>query len=372
MKLLNSLSLIIIFLLACESNLRAAESPNPRTEWERTVEAAKKEGQLTLYHWGAPLMLDAGAFQKTYPEIKVTIVSAMGIELMQRILAERRGEKFIPDVYIAGIASMVVLHKAKVFDPIKNALILPEVSNESKWWRGKHSYGDAERSHIFTFTKSPDYGSIGFNSKLVDPAEFRSYWDFLQPKWRSKITVQDLRGGGPGSTPLRFMYYNPDLGPKFLRQLYSGMDATLYRDNRIALDWLGSGKFHIGFFVQKVEEAEAKGLPVVQFRQALKEGVGLSSRVGHMALLNRAPHPNAAKVFINWYLSRDGQELFQKLQLGAHDPADSLRIDIAKQQIPAADRRQDGVKYIDLDEQKVFDPTPAIQLIKETLGELGK
>ena len=350
----------------------AADSPNPRTEWERTVEAAKKEGQLTLYHWGAPLMLDAGAFQKAYPDIKVTTVSAMGIELMQRILAERRGEKFIPDVYIAGIASMVVLHKAKVFDPIKNALILPEVSDESKWWRGKHTYGDAERSHIFTFTKSPDYGSIGFNSKLVDPTEFRSYWDFLQPKWRSKITVQDLRGGGPGSTPLRFMYYNPDLGPKFLRQLYSGMDATLYRDNRLALDWLGSGKFSLAFFVQKVEEAETKGLPVMQFRQALKEGVGLSSRVGHMALLNRASHPNTAKVFINWYLSRQGQELFQKLQIAAHDPADSLRIDVSKHQIPPADRRQDGVKYLDLDEQKVFDPTPAIQLIKETLGEIGK
>ena len=41
-------------------------------------------------------------------------------------------------------------------------------------------------------------------------------------------------------------------------------------------------------------------------------------------------------------------------------------------QIPLADRRQDGVKYIDLDEQKVFDPSPAIQLIKEILGETGK
>ena len=101
----------------------AAESPNPRAEWERIVEAAKKEGQLTLYHWGAPLMLDAGAFQKAYPEIKVITVSAMGTELMQRILAERRSDKFIPDVYIAGIATMVVLHKAKVFDPIKNALM---------------------------------------------------------------------------------------------------------------------------------------------------------------------------------------------------------------------------------------------------------
>src|SRR5207247_6920200 len=98
MKLLNTLSLIIIFLLACESNLRSAESPNPRTEWERTVEVAKKEGQLTVYHWGTPLMLDAGAFQKVYPDIKVTVVSAMGTDLMQRILAERSGEKFIPDV----------------------------------------------------------------------------------------------------------------------------------------------------------------------------------------------------------------------------------------------------------------------------------
>jgi len=364
--------LALISLAVPHQNLHAAESSTSRSEWERTVDAAKKEGQLTLYHWGAPLMLDAGAFQKAYPEIKVTTVSAMGTELMQRILAERRGDKFIPDVYLAGIATMVVLHKAKTFDPIKSALIHPEVADESKWWRGKHTYGDAERAHIFTFTKSPDYGSIAINTKLVDPTEFKSYWDFLQPKWKSKITVQDLRGGGPGSTPLRFMYYNPDLGPKFIRQLYSGMDATLYRDNRLALDWLGSGKYSIAFYVQKVEEAEIKGVPVQQFKQIMKEGVGLSSRVGHMALLNRAPHPNAAKVFINWYLSREGQELFQKLQIAAHDPADSLRIDVSKNQIPMTDRRQDGVKYVDLDEQKVFDPTPAIQLIKETLGEIGK
>jgi iron(III) transport system substrate-binding protein len=372
MKRITTISLLLISCSLFLPLTFAAESSSQRSEWERTIEAAKKDGQLTIYHWGTPLMLDAGVFQKAYPEIKVTTVSAMGTDLMQRILAERRGEKFIPDVYIAGIASMVVLHKTKPFDPIKNSLILPEVSDESKWWRGKHTYGDAERGHIFTFTKSPDYGSIAINTKLVDPSEFRSYWDFLQPKWRSKIVVQDLRGGGPGSTPLRFMYYNPDLGAKFLRQLYSGMDVMLYRDNRLALDWLGSGKYAIAFFVQKVEEAETRGLPVLQFKQTMKEGVGLSSRVGHMALLNRAPHPNAAKVFINWFLSREGQDLLQRVHIAAHDPADSLRIDIAKNQIPSADRRQEGVKYIDLDEHKVFDPTPAIQLIKDTLGEIGK
>jgi iron(III) transport system substrate-binding protein len=350
----------------------AAESTGSRGDWEKVVEAAKKEGQLTIYHWGTPLILDAGIFQRAYPEIKLTTVTGVGTQLMQRIMAERRGEKFIPDIYIAGIATMTLLNQAKTFDAIKPALMLPEVIDESRWWKGKHLYGDLERTNIVTFVKNPDYGSIAINTKLVDPKEFRSYWDFLQPKWKSKITVQDLRGGGPGTTPLRFMYYNPDLGPKFVRQLYSGMDATLYRDNRLALDWIGSGKFAIAFYVQKVEEAEEKGLSVQQFKQPLKEGVGLSSSVGHIALLNRAPHPNAAKVFVNWFLSREAQAAHQRIYVDHKAPVDSLRIDIPKDYIPLSDRRQEGVTYMDLDNQKVSDPNPPLRLIKDTLSESGK
>jgi hypothetical protein len=266
---MNSVIAILLFLIPffdLSPVSFAAESTGSRGEWEKAVEGAKKEGQLTIYHWGSPLILEAGLFQKAYPEIKVTTVTGIGTQLMQRIMAERRGEKFIPDIYIAGIATMTVLNQAKTFDPIKPALMLPEVIDESKWWKGKHLYGDAERTNIVTFAKNPDYGSIAIDTKVVDPKDFRSYWDFLQPKWKSKITVQDLRGGGPGTTPLRFMYYNPDLGSKFVKQLYSAMDATLFRDNRLALDWLGSGKFAIAFYVQKVEEAEEKGLSVRQFK----------------------------------------------------------------------------------------------------------
>ena len=294
----------------------------------------------------------------------------MGTQLMQRIMAERRADKFIPDIYIAGIATMTVLNQAKTFDPIKPVLLLPENIDESNWWKGKHVYGDVDGSNIFTFAKNPDYGSIAVNPKLVNPKEFRSYWDFLQPKWKAKITVQDLRG--PGTTPLRFMYYNPDLGAVFVKQLYGGMDATLYRDNRIALDWIASGKFAIAFYVQKVEEAEEKGLPVQQFKQALKEGVGLSSSVGHIALMNRAPHPTAAKLFLNWFLSREAQAAHQKISFDHKGPVDSLRIDIPKDYIPLSDRRQESVKYLDLDDQKVSDPNPPLQLIKNTLSESGK
>ena len=311
-------------------------------------------------------------FQKAYPEIKLTTVTGIGTQLMQRIMVERRGEKFIPDIYIAGIATMTVLNQAKIFDPIKPTLMLAEVIDESKWWKGKHLYGDAERTNIVTFAKNPDYGSIAIDTKGVDPKDFRSYWDFLQPKRKTRITVQDLRGGGPGITPLRFMYYNPDLGPKFIKQLYSAMDATLFRDNRLPLDWLGSGKFAIAFYVQKVEEAEEKGLSVRQFKQSLKEGVGLPSSIAHIALLNRAPHPNAARVFINWFLSHEAQAAHQRIYVDHKAPVDSLRMDISKDYIPLADRRQDGVKYIDLDDQKVSDPNPPLEFIKDTLSESGK
>ena len=48
------------------------------------------------------------------------------------------------------------------------------------------------------------------------------------------------------------------------------------------------------------------------------------------------------------------------------------RVDVPKDYIPLPDRRQDGVKYLDLDDSKVADPNPAIQLVKDLLSESGK
>lgn len=101
-------------------------------------------------------------------------------------------------------------------------------------------------------------------------------------------------------------------------------------------------------------------------------GVGLSSSVGPIALMNHAPHPNAARIFLNWFLSREAQAAHQKLSFDHKGPVDSLRIDIPKDYLPLTDRRQDGVNYLDLDDAKVSDPNPPLQLIKDTLAELGR
>jgi hypothetical protein len=92
------------------------------------------------------------------------------------------------------------------------------------------------------------YGAINYNTKLVDPKEFKSYWDLLKPKWKGKIEARDIREAGPGAGNTRFFYYHPELGPPFIKRLFGETDVTLFRDFRQGPDWLATGKFAICFF----------------------------------------------------------------------------------------------------------------------------
>ena len=114
-------------------------------------------------------------------------------------------------------------------------------------------------------------------------------------------------------------------------------------------DSLANGKFAICFFCPGVSRAKRQGLPVDTFG-ILKEGAALVSHFGGLTLANRARHPNAAKVFINWYLSRSGQRALQRAMANAGDNVpDSLRTDISKDNIPLETRRIKGIKYLELD-----------------------
>jgi ABC-type Fe3+ transport system substrate-binding protein len=110
-------------------------------------------------------------------------------------------------------------------------------------------------------------------------------------------------------------------------------------------------------------------LPVDEFSPYhFKEGVNLSSAFGSLALMNRAPHPNAAKVFINWLLSRDGQTLFQKVMSQPGDARNSRRADVPKDHIPADEQRRDKMSYFDTDDPDTKDLNPAMKLLDEILG----
>jgi len=364
----------VVVLLACvlgSSVNAAADEAKSGNDWWRVVEAAKKEGQLTVYISGYEAVLPF--FEKEFPEIKLTAVTARGNQLGQRLLSERRAEKYLADVVSSGAnPNYQVFYPAKALAPIKAALILPEVVDQTKWYLNKHQYSDPESQYVFNYVGSATYGAVNYNSKLVDIKEFKSYWDLLNSKWKGKIEARDIREAGPGAGNTRFFYYHSDLGPPFIRKLFGEMDATLFRDFRQGSDWLATGKFSICFFCD-VDVLKQQGLPVDTFGpRVFKEGGGLVQQFGTLSFVDRAPHPNAAKVFINWLLSRRGQIALQRSQANAESPADSLRIDIPKDDVPFQSRRLDGVRYLDTGRPEWIEMKPILDLVNEALKAAGK
>jgi len=364
----------VAVLLACvlgSSVNAAADEAKSGNDWWRVVEAAKKEGQLTVYISGYEAVLPF--FEKEFPEIKLTAVTARGNQLGQRLLSERRAEKYLADVVSSGAnPSYQVFYPAKALAPIKAALILPEVVDQTKWYLNKHQYSDPESQYVFNYVGSATYGAVNYNSKLVDIKEFKSYWDLLNSKWKGKIEARDIREAGPGAGNTRFFYYHSDLGPPFIRKLFGEMDATLFRDFRQGPDWLATGKFSICFFCD-VDVLKRQGLPVDTFGpRVFKEGGGLVQQFGTLSFVDRAPHPNAAKVFINWLLSRRGQIALQRSQANAESPADSLRIDIPKDDVPFQSRRLDGVRYLDTGRPEWIEMKPILDVVNEALRAAGK
>jgi len=367
MRLLPRYASVIAMVLACAASAGAGEAA--RGEWESAVAAAEKEGQLAVYMGGeVSQMRIEEAFQSAYPKIKVTALTGRGSQLGPRIIAERRAGKYLVDLFIGGKGTAYsVLYPAKALAPIQPLLVLPEVADPSKWWQGRHRYVDAEQKYIFAFVGSGSAVEIRYNTKLVQPKEFTSYWDLLNPKWRGKITGTDPRIGGMDSLVVVF-YYHPALGPDFMRRLYGDMDVTLSRDYRQPIDWLAAGKFSLCMPCNSRESRRAmkQGLPLGEIID-LKEAGNLTSGGGTVSFIDKAPHPNAAKVFVNWLLSREGQLEFQK-----RDGSDSLRIDISKENVLPENRRRDGIEYFNGDDPKFSDRRPADKLLNEILGKAGK
>ena len=209
------------------------------------------------------------AFTKEFPFIKPTTVTGRVGDLTMRILAERRSGKYLADLYsgVMGGAAFYEFYRTGVLDSIKATFILPEVTDESKWLGGKHYYVDPRPIRLSSMKELLRAPSIFYNSESVKPNEFSSYWDLLDPKWKGKIAMFERVGSGfPSLTPI---YYNPRLGPDFIKRLLGEMNVTVSRDRRQATDWLASGKFVLCIGCGDVEHASKDGMPVSELGRGI-------------------------------------------------------------------------------------------------------
>jgi len=161
------------------------------------------------------------------------------------------------------------------------------------------------------------------------------------------------------------------MGPLYLRRLFSEMNPTLSRDYRQAIDWLAQKKFSLLLFGNgdDILQAKAQGLPVnVIDTSSWKEGAALEPAGFTLVLMDKPAHPNAAKVFINWLLSREGQIAVQK----DGETNDSLRIDIPKTDVPSFVRRREGANYVVTWKAEWIDVEGMQKVVNQALGESKK
>ena len=373
---------IVMSFVCVVSPLFAASSgaadgqPAWQVIWEKTVAAAKKEGKLNFYvgRYGTEPLLNE--FRKEFPEIQLITVNGTGNSLGTRIIAETRAGKFVADLFSGGAnTNYEVLYQGKALDSIKSALILPEVLDEGKWYEGRHRYTDPERRHIFVYIANPSSSGFYYNTNLVSSKEFKSYWDLVAPRWKGKYVSQEPTSTGLGGG-LQFMYYHPELGPEFIKRLFGDMQPTIGRDRRQITDWLAQGKFALCVGCRDANRAKIQGLPVDELDNVdWKEGLELTTGGGSMSLIKGGPNPNAAKVFINWFLARRGQIAMQKYNdLYGEDAPNSRRMDIPKDMLVPTNRLVPGKKYFDVSDPKYANMTPIFQLSKELMKarEQGK
>jgi iron(III) transport system substrate-binding protein len=351
-------------------SLQAGESRATwQAEWDAAVEAAKKDAQVMIYHTRGPFENVFAEFSKRYPAIKVVSVTGRGGDLISRIMAERRAGKHGADIYLGSSGTpMDVLYPAKVLEPIPAIMMLPEVRDQSNWFRKQHHYADPEGKYIFVF-EGVVRSDVAYNTKLVDPKEFSSYWDLVKPKWKGKIAAMDPRLSGFPSGLLQFAYYHPELGSKFLRQLFGEMDITLSREGRQLVDWLAVGKFAIVLApsASDVQAGMKQGLPLARFEpRAFKEGLYMRATQGSLSVLSQPPHPDATKVLVNWLLSKDGQTHYQK-QFLRIDPIFSLREDVAADPTFDSYKPKPSDKFMSVYRPEFRDLEPAFKVIDEAL-----
>jgi len=276
-------------------------------EWDKLVDAAKKEGKVAV-------SLPASAEMKKQIEerfkkrfgIEVETFTARGSTAVRRMADEFKAGVRSFDLHLGGSSSIVSgMLDEGILDPIEPWLTLPEVKDPKQWWGG-HLWVDNAKRFIY-MTQAYLSEVIWYNTDLVKPNEIRSLDDFLNPKWKGKIGYLDPRTPGAGDSTWAFMWRVK--GEEYLKKLVA-QDLYLGRDQRILAESLAKGRVSvvIGNSYYSYLPFIKAGLPLKTL-PTLKEGNYGTGGSGNLAIIKAPARPNSTKVFVNWLLGREGQEI---------------------------------------------------------------
>jgi ABC-type Fe3+ transport system substrate-binding protein len=335
------LAVLMLFGLA---SLARAQAPDWRRAWEETIAAAKREGKVVVVGSPHPEMRNEiiPKFSARFG-ISVDFVTGKSAEAVERVHIERSSGIFAVDAFMVGAStSLNVLYADKMIDPLLPLLILPEVADGVKWKPGRPPFIDPEGRYILRPFSTID-SLVFINTDRVRPEEMRSVDDLLNPKWKGRISTEDpaLDSGSGGNKAANFY---TQLGPEFVRTLYVDQKPVISRNRRQFADWLARGTYPICLTcrIDDTRPLQQSGYKIL----AIYELSGVRSRVNStpftLTIANKAPHPNAMRVFVNWLAGREAVEIYSR-----GDDVATLRTDVDESFLDPAAVPRPGVAYPD-------------------------
>ncbi len=282
------------------SNLPLPTSQEDAT-WAKVVEAAKKEGKVTVYSYS--WVGDAGiamtrAFESKYG-IALDMITGRGSEFVERLKTEKRMGSMTADTF-EGSATHVT--NAKVAETIMaSAQGLPALSEKGVW--SLEPLSQDKDGYVLAFM--PLVGAPYINTKLVKAEdEPKSWFDIMQPRWKGQMMMQDpaiSTGAYRLVGYVRHGVFNED----FLRQLVN-QDIRFTTGVQQEAQLLAQGQRSLSLFMVESDSAGLikEGAPIKAV--SMKEGVvALAMAIGQV---KNNPHPNATRVFLNWLFTQEGQQ----------------------------------------------------------------
>ncbi|TWT10277.1 ABC transporter substrate-binding protein [Reyranella sp. CPCC 100927] len=262
-------------------------------EWQKVIEAAKKEGKLALYTAaiGATFHKDVvRSFEAKYG-IRVEAFEARASEVRERIRIEQAAGRFLGDVHHNGATTTWLMLQDGALQPHGG---IPNIRNLMPLYQA-----DAHRVP----SDVTSYALLVNRTMVKEADEPRSWQDLLDPKWSGKMLADDMRALGGGAV---FFFVTHDLFGKAYHEKLAAQKLVFSRDLRNNERRTARGEYPIYFPFSLAFYTQIKSLPV-------KLVVPVEGRPFvrfELSVLKNAPHPNAARLFINHFLEIESQLIY--------------------------------------------------------------
>lgn len=266
-------------------------------------------------------------FQRRFPKVKVELTVQNPSSIAPRIVTEQKNGIYAWDSWWAASTAMNnIVIPAGGFARITDYLVLPDVKSTELWHAPEYRYTSDAGPYVFLHSLHVETG-VMFNSDVIEGFELRTARDLLDPRLKGRIALRDPSAGTTNGSYVLAQLRREE-GEDFVRRLLLEQEPAIIENGRQVTDAVLRGDYAVSLGSSPNILSLCHKMGGCRSVQALPIARMMASR--GVAVLKNPPHPAATRLWVNWLLSREGQQVYvREWAKDQSTGATSLRRDVA-------------------------------------------